>query len=475
MKELHKQKQKKELGVLSALVTLTIMIGSMLYSVAVLEKEPHIPLMIGTAVAIIITMLHGYKFNEVEEMMYKGIRHALPAVVIIILVGLVIGSWIGSGVVATMIYYGLQLIDPAYFLMVVVVLCGIVSLAIGSSWSTMATVGVAAMGIGISMGMSPGMIAGAVICGSYFGDKMSPLSDTTNLASGLCNVPLFDHIKHMFYTTIPGLVITLVAFFVIGRNFGSKHFDGSKITSILNAIDHNFVISPWLLLIPLAVIVLVVFKVPAIPAITVGIILGFFVQIFVQGGSLTEALTALQTGYKIESGNKLIDELFNRGGLESMFYTISLTLVAMTFGGVLEYSGMLSALISVILKVAKNTGSLIASVIVSCVGTNFTCSEQYISIIVPARMYADAFTQKSLHGKNLSRALEDGGTLTSVFAPWNTCGVFIFTTLGVSVSEYAPYAILNYSVPIISIIYGFIGFKIIKLTESEKAERLKEA
>lgn len=464
---------KRKLGLTSALITLSVMIVAMLFTVAVLEKEPHIPLMIGTAVAIMVTMLHGYAFNEVEEMMYKGIRHALPAIVIIILVGLIIGSWIGSGVVATMIYYGLQLIDPNYFLMVVVLLCGLVALAIGSSWSTMATVGVASMGIGISMGISPGMVAGAVICGSYFGDKMSPLSDTTNLASGLSGVDLFEHIKHMFYTTVPALVITLVFFFFIGQRFGASHFDTKNIDTILQTMQDNFVITPWLMLIPLVVIALVVVKIPAVPAICVGIILGFFAQIFIQGGSLTEAMTALQTGYSIDSGNKLVDELFNRGGLESMFYTISLTLVAMTFGGVLEYSGMLSALITVILKFAKSTGSLIASVIVSCIGTNFTCSEQYISIIVPSRMYASTFKEKKLHAKNLSRALEDGGTLTSVFVPWNTCGVFIASTLGVSVFEYAPYAILNYTVPIISIIFGYIGFKIIKLTDEEIEENNK--
>lgn len=470
--EQDKVTTKKEIGITAAVFTLAIMIACMLFTVAVLEKQPHIPLMIGTAVAIIVTMLHGYAFEEVEEMMYKGIRHALPAIVIIILVGLIIGSWIGSGVVATMIYYGLQLIDPRYFLTVVVILCGIVALAIGSSWSTMATVGVASMGIGISMGISPGMVAGAVICGSYFGDKMSPLSDTTNLASGLSGVDLFDHIKHMLYTTIPALIITLIAFFFIGQRFGAKHFDTKNIDKILHTMQDQFIITPWLLLIPLIVIALVVVKVPAIPAIVVGIILGFFAQIFIQGGSLTEALTALQTGYTIDSGNKLVDELFNRGGLESMFYTISLTLVAMTFGGVLEYSGMLAALISVILKFAKSTGSLIASVIVSCIGTNFTCSEQYISIIVPSRMYASTFKEKGLHPKNLSRALEDGGTLTSVFAPWNTCGVFIASTLGVSVMEYAPYAILNYTVPIISIIFGYIGFKIIKLDDDNDGKSL---
>ncbi|MGW8043032.1 Na+/H+ antiporter NhaC [Staphylococcus shinii] len=465
-----KNKVKRPLGFVSAIVTLVTMITAMLFTVAVLEKEPHIPLLIGTAVAILITMLHGYEFSEVEEMMYKGIRHALPAIVIIILVGLVIGSWIGSGVVATMIYYGLQLIDPRYFLAVVIILCGIVALAIGSSWSTMATVGVASMGIGISMGISPGMVAGAVICGSYFGDKMSPLSDTTNLASGLTGVNLFEHIKHMFYTTIPALVISLIAFFFIGQRFGGRNFDANNIKDILATMQDNFLITPWLLLIPIIVIALVVVKVPAIPAICVGIILGFFAQIFLQDGSITEALTALQTGYTIDSGNKLVDELFNRGGLESMFYTISLTLVAMTFGGVLEYSGMLTALIAVILKVAKSTESLIASVIVSCIGTNLTCSEQYISIIVPSRMYINTFKDKKLHPKNLSRALEDGGTLTSVFVPWNTCGVFIASTLGVSVIEYAPFAILNYTVPIISIIFGYIGFKIIGLDESDSEQ-----
>ncbi|WP_374757684.1 Na+/H+ antiporter NhaC [Staphylococcus sp. 17KM0847] len=444
------------------------MIAAMLFTVVKLEQAPHIPLLIGTTVAIIITMCHGYEWDEVEEMMYKGIKHALPAVVIIMLVGLIIGAWIGSGIVAAMIYYGLKLISPTYFLAVVVVICGIVALAIGSSWSTMATVGVASMGIGISMGLSPGMVAGAVISGAYFGDKMSPLSDTTNLAAGLTNVDLFEHIKHMFYTTIPGLIISLVVFFILGQMYGSDHLNQGRIDSIMNAIDDSFFISPWLLVVPLIVIIAVALKIPAIPAIVLGIVLGFFTQIGVQGDSLADAVKALQTGYELESGNKIIDQLFNRGGLESMFYTISLTLVAMTFGGLLEYSGMLKALISVVLKFAKNTGTLIASVIISCFGTNLSCSEQYISIIVPSRMYVSTFIDKGLHPKNLSRALEDGGTLTSVFVPWNTCGVFILTTLNVEVWQYAPFAILNYIVPLISILYAFIGFKIVKMTEEQQ-------
>lgn len=244
MKLKNRNIQKKELGLGSALLTLFVMIGCMLFTVAVLEKEPHIPLMIGTATGVIVTLLHGYKYAEVEEMLYKGIRHALPAIIIIILVGLVIGSWIGSGVVATMIYYGLQMIDPRYFLAIVVILCGIVSLAIGSSWSTMATVGVASIGIGLSMGISPGMIAGAVISGAYFGDKMSPLSDTTNLASGLTKVPLFDHIKHMMYTTIPALIIALAVFGIIGFRLDKTAMNAEKINNMLATMNDQFIITP---------------------------------------------------------------------------------------------------------------------------------------------------------------------------------------------------------------------------------------
>lgn len=345
---------KKEISFFWAVVPFLFMIISMLFTVVILEQAPHIPLMIGTAIAAIVAYYHGYSWQDIEEMMYKGIRLALPAIVIIILVGLIIGAWIGGGVVATMIYYGLKLITPSLFLVTIAVICAIVSLAIGSSWSTMATVGVAGMGIGLSMDIPAGMIAGAIISGSYFGDKMSPLSDTTNLAAGLTGTDLFDHIKHMFYT-------------------------------------------------------------------------------------------------------------------------ISMTIVAMTFGGILEYSGMLKSIISKILKIAKGTGGLIASVIISCIGTNASCSEQYISIVIPSRMYINTFLERRLHPKNLSRALEDGGTVTSVFFLWNTCGVFIAQTLNVNVLDYSIYAIFNYTVPIISVIFGYVGFKIIKINEEEYKEFKKQA
>lgn len=458
---------KKEIGAVWAIITFAVMIMVMLITVVVLKQSPHVPLIIGTIVAAFITWKHGYKWIEIEEMMYKGIKLALPAIVIIMLVGLTIGAWIGGGVVATMIYYGLKMISPAWFLVTILLICSIVALAIGSSWSTMATIGVAGMGIGLSMGIPAPMIAGAIISGSYFGDKMSPLSDTTNLASGLTNTDLFEHVKHMFYTTIPALIISLGIFAWLGRRFADVGMDTKEIQNTLHVMQDSFIISPWLLLVPVIVIVLVAKKVPAVPALIIGIFLGALSQIFIQGGSVSSAVNALQEGFKIQTGNEMVDNLFNRGGLDSMMFTVSMTIVAMTFGGILEFSGMLKSMMSLIVKAAKSTGSLITATIASCITTNATCSEQYISIVIPSRMFVNVYKKRGLKSKNLSRALEDGGTLSSVFFPWNTCGVFIFTTLGVSAIDYAPYAILNYTVPIISIIYAYTGFSIVKLTPEE--------
>lgn len=468
------QTKKKEMRFWWAILPLAIMIAVMIVTVVGLEQGPHMPLIVGTSAAALVAWRHGFSWKEIEEMMYKGIRLALPAVVIIMLVGLVIGSWMGGGVVATMIFYGLKIITPSWFLVAIALICAIVSLAIGSSWSTMATIGVAGMGIGLSMGIPAGMVAGAVISGAYFGDKMSPLSDTTNLAAGLTGTDLFDHIKHMLYTTIPGLLIALGVFTFLGRRFGSGEAELTSIANTSQVMQDSFVITPWLLLVPLAVILMVALKVPAVPALIIGIVLGFLSQVTIQGGTFAGALDALQSGFAIETGNQLVDKLFNGGGLDSMMYTVSMTIVAMTFGGILEYSGMLQAIMNQLMKVVKSTATLIISTIGACVMTNATCSEQYISIVVPSRMFNKVYREKGLNSKNLSRALEDGGTLTSVFIPWNTCGVFIFGTLGVSVVEYGPYAVLNFIVPIISILYAVTGFSIVKLTAEEKAQLEKE-
>ncbi|MGE7768155.1 Na+/H+ antiporter NhaC [Peribacillus sp. NPDC096540] len=465
---------KKEMSFAVAIIPLIVMIVMMAITVVWLEQGPHIPLILGTSVAAIVAWSSGYKWSEIEESMYKGIRLALPAVVIIILVGMVIGAWMGGGIVATMIYYGLKILTPSFFLVSISVICAVVSLAIGSSWSTMGTIGVAGMGIGLSMGIPAPMIAGAIISGSYFGDKMSPLSDTTNLASGLTGTDLFVHIRHMLYTTIPGFIIALVVYAILGRDFGKGDMDAANIEQTIRVLQDSFVISPFLLIIPLIVIILVAKKVPAIPALIIGVLLGFLSQIFIQGGNVANAIAALQSGFVIDTGNKMVDKLFNGGGLDSMMYTVSMTIVAMTFGGILENTGMLQAIVKQILKFAKTSRSIVASTVLSCFATNITCSEQYISIVIPSRMYVKAYRDKGLHSKNLSRALEDGGTLTSVFVPWNTCGVFILATLGVHAFDYAPYAILNFIIPVISIIYAMTGFTITKLTEAEIQNIKKE-
>ncbi|WP_052254872.1 Na+/H+ antiporter NhaC [Salinicoccus sp. YB14-2] len=467
--ELFEHKTKKEFNFFLAVLPLIVMVISMLYAIVVLETDPHLPLIIGTATGMIVAIIVGFKWDDLEQMMYKGIRLALPAVVIIMLVGLIIGSWIGGGVVATMIYYGLMIISPQYFLVTIIIICAIVSLAIGSSWSTMATIGVAGMGIGMSMGINPAMIAGAVISGSYFGDKMSPLSDTTNLASGLTNTDLFVHIRHMLYTTVPGLIVALIVFFIIGINvIGSGTASPEDIQAMMTSMNENFVISPWLLLVPALVILCIIFKVQAVPALVIGVVLGFICNILIQGDSLADAASILMNGYVLESNNEMVDTLFNRGGLMDMMYTVSLTIVAMTFAGVLEYTGMLKAIMQQILKVAKGTFGIITATIASCFATNVTCSEQYISIVVPSRMYLRTFIEHNLHSKNLSRSLEDGGTLTSVFIPWNTCGVFIYGTLGVAAWEYAPFAILNFTVPVVAIILAATGFGITKISDKER-------
>lgn len=458
---------KKKINIWFALLPIVAMICVMIVTIVYLEQEPHIPLMIGTIVAAIVAWKHGYSWKEIEQMMYKGIKLSLPAIIIIMLVGLTIGAWLGGGVIASMIYYGLKVLNPTYFLVTITIICMVVSLVIGTSWGTMGTVGVAGMGIGISMGIPAPMIAGAVISGAYFGDKMSPLSDTTNLASGLTNTDLFEHIKYMFYTTIPGITIALIVYAILGRQFANVGASTAEIDQIVTVLDEHFVISPFLLLVPLLVIVLVARKVPAVPALIVGIVLGFMTQVVMQGDSWSFAVQVLQGGYEIATGNVMVDELFNRGGLDSMMYTVSMTIVAMTFGGILEFSGILESVMNQLLKLIKTTGGLIAATISSSFFTNATCSEQYVSIVVPSRMFVNTYKEKGLHSKNLSRSLEDGGTLTSVFIPWNTCGVFIYGTLGVHAFAYAPYAILNYTVPLISMILAFTGWTIAKLPTKE--------
>ncbi|MRX73129.1 Na+/H+ antiporter NhaC [Bacillus lacus] len=464
-----KKTRKIKFPFLTAIIPFIIMIGAMIFTVVQLQADPHVPLIVGTIAASFIAWRKGIKWKEIEEAVYQGIKLALPAILIILMIGLIIGSWIGGGVVATMVYYGLQILSPSYFLVSIALICGVITLAIGSSWSTMGTLGVAGMGIGMSMGIPAPLIAGAIISGAYFGDKLSPLSDTTNLAAGIAGTELFDHIKHMLITTVPGYVIALIVFFFLGRSYGQGDVNSQNISEMLAILNQEFVVTPWLLVVPAAVILLVAKKVPALPALTVGVLLGFLAHVFVQGGSMSGAVNTLFGGYSLSSGNELVDDLFTRGGIESMMYTVSLVLVAMAFGGVVEQTGMLKSIVDQILKFAKTPRSLVTTTVGSSFFTNVAAAEQYMSVILPGRMYANAYREQNLDARNLSRAVEDGGTITSVFVPWNTCAVFILATLNVNPLEYAPYAIFNYTVPLLAIIFAQLGIGIVSSSKSTQS------
>jgi len=448
-----------------AMIPIVSLIILILSATVVFEIPPHIPLVITAFIASIMGLTRGYKWEEIEEGMIHGIVLGLKGTMILIVVGILIGIWIGSGIVPSMIYYGLMLIHPAFFLMTTLVICCVVSLATGSSWSTAGTVGLAIMGIAGSIGAPLSMTAGAIISGAYFGDKMSPLSDTTNLAPGTVGVELFTHIRHMIFTTFPALLISLVLYGILDFINNKNSINPEQLEVMIDSLQKLFHLSPFLLLAPLAVIVMVILKIPAIPALFFGSIIGALLAWFFQGAGMKEILGFAFDGYQSSSGIQQVDELLTRGGIMNMMYTVALILCALSLGGILEKIKVLEIFGNLLLKIAVTTGMLIMTTIITCIAFNIFTAEQYISIIIPGRMYKDAFIKKKLHLKNLSRCLEDSATLTSPLIPWSTCGAFMFGVLGVSPLVFLPFAFLNYITPMISIIYGFTGFSIEKVND----------
>ncbi|MFH2024603.1 MAG: Na+/H+ antiporter NhaC [bacterium] len=445
----------------------------LVYVLRFLHGDPHIPLMSAAAVAAIVAVFFGYRWEKIRTGMINTIKISLPAILVLMIIGMIIGTWITAGIVPTMIYYGLKIISPRVFLVATALICSIVSLATGSSWTTAGTVGVALIGIGKGFGIPLPMVAGAIISGSYFGDKMSPLSDTTNLAPAVTGAKLFEHIRHMVYTTGPSLIIALILYTLLGLRYGGKDLDMNAIDAILNGLSTQFLISPLLLLPPLLVIAMVVFKVPAIPGLLGGTVLGGLFAALFQHSTLTEIVQSAHYGFVAATGNEAIDNLLTRGGLDSMMWTVSLILCAMSFAGVLESAGMLKAIALKIISVAKSTGSLVAATVLTCIGTNMIAGDQYLAIVLPGRMFKKIYDDRGLKPKNLSRILEDAGTLTSSLIPWNSGGAFMFATLGVYPFAYLPFAFLNLINPLVSIFYGYTGITIEKYSEAE-LEELKE-
>jgi len=469
-------KKKPSLGI--SLVPVIVLIVSLSYTIIVLEGSGHIPLIFGAAIAALIagTSL-GMEWPDIQKGLTGGIVTALPAILILIIVGLLIGIWIASGVVPVMIFYGLKILAPGYFLVATVLTCALISLATGSSWSTAATVGLAMIGVGQALGIPSGMTAGAVISGSYFGDKMSPLSDTTNLAPAVAGTQLFTHIRHMVYTTVPALLVAVVIFTIIGLvRPATGSVETAEYLEMLATLDSAFNLSPLLLIAPAAVLFLVWKKTPALPSLVVGVGVGAVLFLIFQmdpgagwAGNLGAMVEALYTGYVSDTGVASVDELLTRGGLSYMLDTVALIIVALAFGGIMETAGMLERLAAAILTLARSTGSLISVTIFSCFGMNVLASDQYLAIIVPGRMYRGAFLKRNLHPKNLSRALEDSATLTSPLIPWNTCGAYMSGVLGVSCFAYLPFAFLNLASPLISIFYGFTGITIQKIEDDPES------
>lgn len=454
-------KTKKVATLGHALIPILVLMIVLSFAIIVFGADPHIPLLVGIIVASLVAMfMLGYSWEEVEKGAIETIQLSMQAILILMAIGTLIGTWILSGTVPAMIYYGLKILSPSIFLIATMIICSIVSIATGSSWTTAGTVGVALMGVGQGLGIPTAIVAGAIVSGAYFGDKMSPLSDTTNLAPAMAGCTLFEHIRYMFYTTVPSYLIAMVLYGIIGARYAGQTLDTANIDMILNTIASNFNISPLLILPPIIVIILVVLKIPALPGLICGTILGGLFGALFQGASIPDIIDAAHYGVSVETGVEVVDELLSGGGLDGMMWTVSLILLAMVFGGIMERTGMLQAIGNSILKFANSTGSLVTATIFTSIAVNLLAADQYLSIVIPGRMYKKVYDERGLEPRLLSRTLEDAGTLTSALIPWNTCGAFMNSALGVSPLAYAPFAFLNILNPIIAIIYGFTGISI---------------
>ena len=428
-------------------------------------------LLVSGGVAFLLGLVYKVRLRKIAAEIAENLKSVLVPIIILAMVGALSGAWLISGIIPSMVYYGLSILSPEIFLPASVIISAIISIATGSSWTTTATVGIALIGIGSAMGISTGMIAGAVISGAYFGDKMSPLSDTTNLAPAMAGTDLFTHIKYMTYTTIPSIVVTLIVFTIL--SFVSPTNGEANTQQLLNDIESYFTITPWLFVVPGVVVVLILLKLKPILSLLVGVLFALaFSVVFqpqiidsVHGSSYVSELMAkvIFTEYEIETKNELLNELFVSKGVMGMLWTILLIISAMIFGGIMDGVGALSKITEVLLKKAKSVFGLFASTVASCIGLNAIASDQYLAIVIPGKMYKSAFEKRGLAPENLSRTLEDSGTVTSVLVPWNTCGAYQSSVLGVGVGEYFFFAIFNWLSPIVTLAFAYFRIKIRKL------------
>lgn len=449
----------------------------LVYQDASIEGSNQFILIFSAAIAALVGVSEGFTWNQIEAGIVKSISSISQAIIILLLIGALSGAWMLAGIVPAMIYYGLKLLDPTYFLFATCLICCFVSVSTGSSWSTVATVGVALFGVGKALGYHEPLIAGAIISGAYFGDKISPLSETTNLAAAMADVPLFKHIKYMLYTNVPTISISLLIFFIIGMKY-DNNVNLTEVESVLLSLKSTFYLSPILFIVPLVVIFLIIKKMPAVPALLIGALLGAAFAIFFQKQLLLSmidtslptaeamyrvVMDALTVNVSIPTDNEMLQSLLSSSGMSGMLGTVWLIIAAMMYGGILEACNFLKSITNKILKIAQSETSLVTATVLSCFSTNVLASDQYLSILIPGRMYKNAYEEKGLAGENMSRALEDGGTVTSVLIPWNTCGAYQASVLGVSTFAFAPYCFFNIISPFMSIAYMYFKIKIKRL------------
>ncbi|MBX2946383.1 MAG: Na+/H+ antiporter NhaC [Cyclobacteriaceae bacterium] len=479
--------QKKQATLFQALLPILVLIALLTLNVTVFGSDAigganQIVLLLAAGVAGLVAWYLGYTYTEINSSIVKSISSAMSAIIILLTIGSLSGTWLLSGIVPAMIYYGIKILNPTIFLFAACIVSAIVSLATGSSWSTIATVGIALLGIGQALDLPVGVVAGAIISGAYFGDKMSPLSDTTNLAPAMAGTDLFTHIRYMVYTTIPSLGITLVIFLVWGFTFNTSAAQTDS-DAVLSALEASFNLSPLLFIVPALVIFMIVKRVPAAPALLVGALLGgLFAVIFqpqvvnqVSGidgdylkSSFVAVMNALSTTIHVQTDDAQINELLTGKGMYGMLNTVWLIICAMIFGGVMESCGLLKRIADEIIKFAHSTGSLVTSTAATCLFFNVTASDQYMAIAVPGRMYADTYRKRGLKPEVLSRTLEDSGTVTSVLVPWNTCGATQAGVLGIATAVYAPYTFFCIISPFMTVLFAYLNIKIRRLDDKQE-------
>lgn len=462
----------KELSIWEALIPVVILMAMLAYNIFVKDGawlgdySNQLILLIAGGITAIVGFKNKVSFNTMIMEVWENLKSVFIPIMILFLVGALAGTWLISGIIPAMVYYGLQVLSPAIFLPASVIIAAIISIATGSSWTTSATVGIALIGIGSALGIPTGMIAGAVISGAYFGDKMSPLSDTTNLAPAMAGTDLFTHIKYMAYTTVPTIIITLIAFTIMSMT--TETTGNADISNLLNTINATFNITPYLFIVPLVVVGMILAKTKPLIALGTGVVLAAVFSVIFQGDVLSQLsdsnfsaiINSILSDTSILTDNEKLNELFSSGGMNGMLWTIYLIICAMVFGGIMDGIGALARITRSLLKLADSVFGLFATTVISCLGLNTIASDQYLALVIPGKMFKKAYEDKGLAPENLSRTLEDSGTVTSVLIPWNTCGAYQSGVLGVSVADYFFYAIFNWLSPFTTLLFAALGLKI---------------